>query len=386
MCVRLTFFTVADLRTGRGCERVLLSLLKYRPDHIKVKIVQTDLLDYERMSKTVIDEIVSGCDIITIRSDVNKYKRILGRFSYMLSRLMSREIALAKRDGLYEKIRETDAVYLFGNSYSRFFSGMKIPIIGSNHMFDPTFYLKRGRFHFAKKVYFRLVISNLFYKYVNGFHFFPHFKKFLPQMKTKYNFTLPNGVDTNAFYPLRARNDGRFKFLFVAALTAQKGLDILIPLIKKSQNHKAEFHIAGTGPLMKELENLKNVVFHGVLDDSQLAELYRGCDVFIYPSHNDIYPTVVLQALSSGLYVLLGDFLKGSFDDFERLGFLEYVPMSIEAFQDKIEDLISGHLIEGMNRGQLHDYVQQNYDWSIISREFYSILLDFIPKTTNSNG
>ncbi len=61
-----------------------------------------------------------------------------------------------------------------------------------------------------------------------------------------------------------------------------------------------------------------NIIYHGVVNNNELARLYRECDIFIYPSHNDTYSLVTLRALSSGLYVLTGNFFKGVFDDFSE--------------------------------------------------------------------
>ena len=187
----------------------------------------------------------------------------------------------------------------------------------------------------------------------------------------KYNFPLPLGVDTALFYPDSHIPGNKLKILFVAALEYSKGLDLLIPLIEKFQgNDEIEFHIAGTGPVEDELKKITYIQYHGVLTNEDLAKLYRICDIFVYPSHNDTYSLVTLQALSSGLYVLTGDFFKGIFDDFNK--YLEYLPMNVDAFYNRINDIIKDRTIIEHNKQEEYDYVKNNYDWSIIAKKFYT--------------
>lgn len=158
--------------------------------------------------------------------------------------------------------------------------------------------------------------------------------------------------------------------LFVAALEYNKGLDILIPLIKKlGNNDEIEFHIAGTGPVEEELKEIKMVNFHGRLNNEELAKLCRECDIFVYPSHNDQHPSAILQALSSGLYVLAGDFFKGIFDDFSK--YLEYISMNVESFYGRINEIIKERKIIEHNKQEEYEYTKNNYDWSIIAKKFY---------------
>ena len=76
-----------------------------------------------------------------------------------------------------------------------------------------------------------------------------------------------------------------------------------------------------------------------------------------------------MQALSSGLYVLTGDFFKGIFDDFNK--YLEYLPMNVDAFYNRINEIIADRKIIEHSKQEEYDYVKNNYDWSIIAKKFY---------------
>jgi glycosyltransferase involved in cell wall biosynthesis len=285
----------------------------------------------------------------------------------------------ARSIGILGQIRDTDMVYLFQNEYSIFFKDMHIPVIGTGHTFDIQ------SFVYFKDPVHRIYGESYYKKYfstINCFNYFPRDKVIIQRLKDKWNlkyiFPMSLGVDTELFYPETHDND-RIKLLFVASLEYEKGLDILIPLMKKFiNNDKIEFHIAGTGPLEDMLRGMEYIRFNGKLDNHELAKLYRGCDVFIYPSHNDTYSMVTLEALSSGLYVLEGDYLKGVFDDFSK--YLEYIPMNVESFYNRINDIIINRKIIEHNKDEEYEYVKNNYDWSAIASKFYGDIMEIQEK------
>ena len=371
--MRLTFFMRADLKTGRGTENVLFNFLKYAPKDIDITIVEPDNLKQERISEDEIKKITAGCNIIKIHKHAYKIDSMLqGVYVNSILRPPYRDLKYAKLKGLLLKIRKTDIVYLFQNEYSIFFNGMNIPVIGSGHAFTISDFV--NRVDLPHKIYANYLYRTYF-KNINGFNYFPKdspiFNKFKDKWHLKYNFPLPLGVDTALFYPDSHIPGKKLKILFVAALEYSKGLDLLIPLIEKFQgNDEIEFHIAGTGPVEDELKKITYIQYHGVLTNEDLAKLYRICDIFVYPSHNDTYSLVILQALSSGLYVLTGDFFKGIFDDFNK--YLEYLPMNVDAFYNRINDIIKDRTIIEHNKQEEYDYVKNNYDWSIIAKKFYT--------------
>jgi glycosyltransferase involved in cell wall biosynthesis len=269
------------------------------------------------------------------------------------------------------EIQNTEIVYLFLNEYSIFFRDTNIPIIGSGHTLDIHHFLD------DHTIFLRLssrIIHFMYFKNINGFNYFPKDSRIFVQLKDKwnlkYNFPLPPGVDTELFHPDPYVAGVKLKVLFVAALEYSKGLDLLIPVMDKfSDNQNIEFHIAGTGPVEDEILQRKFINYHKGLNNAELANLYRHCDIFIYPSHSDYYPAVVSQAFSSGLYVLVGDFFKGIFDDFGE--YLEYIPMNVESFYNRINDIINNRKIIDHDRQEEYEYVRSNYDWSIIAKKFY---------------
>ena len=46
----ITLVIHVDLRNGRGSEKVLLNILKYKPENIQIKIIETDYIENQRIS------------------------------------------------------------------------------------------------------------------------------------------------------------------------------------------------------------------------------------------------------------------------------------------------------------------------------------------------
>ena len=68
------------------------------------------------------------------------------------------------------------------------------------------------------------------------------------------------------------------------------------------------FAFVGDGPLLPELKKkLPQAIFTGSLHGRELSAAYASADVFAFPSTTDTYGNVVIEAMSSGLPVLVSD-------------------------------------------------------------------------------
>ncbi|MBI2410432.1 MAG: glycosyltransferase family 4 protein [Candidatus Kerfeldbacteria bacterium] len=129
---------------------------------------------------------------------------------------------------------------------------------------------------------------------------------------------IPNGVDTEIFYPFSAstaeENKKKVRILCVSRLIERKGIDILIKSFAEIQSSfpQTELEIVGDGNIRVELEALtqalqlsKRVHFHGNMERSELPEIYRQADIFVLPSHNEGMSNTVLEAMASGLPLII---------------------------------------------------------------------------------
>ena len=209
---------------------------------------------------------------------------------------------------------------------------------------------------------------------------FEHNRSFTGLLKEKHILLLQNGVDTTIFFPRNVKVTGdRLKFLFVARLEECKGILILLEAWSLIQDKsRMELHIVGDGtfgPLLEERSRYsQNIFYHGAIESDELARVYRDADIFVYPSECDTFGNVVIEALASGLYVITSQYLKGIFDNFESMGFLEYVPRDPKTIAERMIAIESDPKFMNIDRHSLFDHVKNNYDWSAISRKLFSSL------------
>ncbi len=384
--MKITFFMLASLKTGRGTENVVINLIKYKPEDIEITIIEPEFTDGIRIDEEEIKRTIRDCKVIKINvhriDEKTLYKRL---WSIFVTRSILKDAKNMRETEIYNEMRDTDLVYLFYNLYSVFFSALNIPIIGSEHTDVPSVFLLTRRKSIFSYVYNKIK-SRLYYKNINGLHLFFNKPGVLIDPDIKYKMILPNGVDTSSYYPNYNVKNEKLKILFNAALSMGKGLDILLPVIERlKNNYKIEFHVAGWGELEKDIKQKRNIVYHGILSNKELAELYRECDLFVYPTRADTYSLVTLQALSSGLYVLCSDYLKGVFDDFEGI-YLEYLPRNVDAYYNRIIEIAKNRDSVQYNKEEEYNYVKNNYDWKIISKKFYDYIRNFYNESSQING
>ena len=378
--MRLTMVAPVDLREGRGVETVIFSLLRYKPNDIEVKIVTSDSLLYERKSQAEVDRLTHNATVIKFHSHYPPVKRFFSLPFELFRAFVKKSFIkdfydIRKNEQLYNEIRRTDVVFLLDNHYALLFEGLSIPIIGSEHISTSVLSStsnNRIRNFLLKKNY------ELYYRNINGFIAFPRTARTRKNELDlfKYSLLLPNGVDCSTFFPVKERETGnKLRLLFVGALYPTKGLDIILPMLEKlSDCTDIEMHIVGWGPLEEQVKRNNRIVYHGKLSNDQLSQLERDCDLFVYPTRLDIFPNVVLEALASGLHVLTCDFLMGVFDDFEKLGYLEYFPADPGLFAKRIKQILKNRQLINVDKMNLHTYISENYDWRVISEKFYNFI------------
>jgi glycosyltransferase involved in cell wall biosynthesis len=128
----------------------------------------------------------------------------------------------------------------------------------------------------------------------------------------------PHGADTERFHPLhrlpgfwqRYGAAANLTVTYVGRVAKEKDLDVLAEAIGRlaPKRRDCTFVIVGDGPLLPRLrEQLRhtNVVFTGFLFDRTLSSAYASSDVFVCPSTTDTFGSAVLEAMASGVPVIV---------------------------------------------------------------------------------
>jgi glycosyltransferase involved in cell wall biosynthesis len=109
----------------------------------------------------------------------------------------------------------------------------------------------------------------------------------------------PRGVDSRLFHPGRARDLGlpRPVFLAVGRVAVEKNIEAFLALDLPGTKL-----VVGDGPARPDLaRRFPDAVFLGTKRGAELAAIYAGADVFVFPSRTDTFGLVLLEALASGL-------------------------------------------------------------------------------------
>lgn len=131
---------------------------------------------------------------------------------------------------------------------------------------------------------------------------------------------IPEGVDTDIFHPyLKIPTPGRpFRFLVVGKYEQRKSFDEIIQAFAQAYANQPDIELfiksgstvdsdQKSQELLLKLDQhgLQNVsVWWGSMETAQIAELYRDCDVFLFPSKGEGWGLPLIEAAACGLPII----------------------------------------------------------------------------------
>lgn len=123
-----------------------------------------------------------------------------------------------------------------------------------------------------------------------------------------------------------ARRAGPLRVLTVGRLIPRKGIDLLLRAVARAaaSGTAVDLTVVGSGPEEGRLRTLAGDLglaprWHGFVDQPGLPELYADADVFAFPTLDDPFGIVVLEAAAAGLPVIASPH-GGATEDFVRDG------------------------------------------------------------------
>jgi glycosyltransferase involved in cell wall biosynthesis len=195
-----------------------------------------------------------------------------------------------------------------------------------------------------------------------------------------------HGVDTEQFHPRRRNVAWRARLtggrpsapllLYVGRLAVEKRIEWLRPVLEALP--QVCLAIVGDGPLRPTLEKQfagTPTVFTGYLRGDDLAAAYAAADLFTFPSANETFGNVVLEAMASGLPVIaphaggpvdlitqgINGFLCAPDDQTEWLTLIHQCveePTMMQQMGQRARNFAESRSWEAVFDGLLHDYAK----------------------------
>ncbi len=137
--------------------------------------------------------------------------------------------------------------------------------------------------------------------------------------------------------------------LYVGRFTREKGMDALLDAATALDGDTGVYFVGGEPTPAQlefcEKENLSNVQFVGFRRKEQLQLYYQAADVFVLPTHSDVWGLVINEAMACGLPVITTD---------RCVAGLELVREGVNGCLVPVEDRQA--LVDAMHRVLLGDY------------------------------
>lgn len=199
---------------------------------------------------------------------------------------------------------------------------------------------------------------------------------------------IENGVDNRFFAPgKKEKKTGSITILFVSRLIQGKGLQYLIPdlpriqeRVRQKTGRSIRLVIVGDGPYRAALEELAAktepgglIRFEGRKNKEQVQRYYQAADLFVLPSLSEGMPNVVLEAMASGLPIVMTP-CEGSKELVTDNGIIA----PLETFSDALISMCTDE-DQRIRMGQNSlRRVEAHFRWESIGRRYLSILEDSI--------
>jgi glycosyltransferase involved in cell wall biosynthesis len=184
---------------------------------------------------------------------------------------------------------------------------------------------------------------------------------------------IPNGVDIRLHRDAEAcQLAGNPAILFVGHLQPSKGTDLALRAFRLVNDELPEsrLHVVGAGTdmyekryreLIVELNIKTKVELHGIKSKSELAKIYKGADMCVFPSRVESFGNVVLEAMASGKPIVASN--VGGIPEVmrhDRNGLL-VEPTAISISRALLKLSRDHELCERMSRNNIRDAMWHNW-------------------------
>ncbi|TAM77168.1 glycosyltransferase family 1 protein [bacterium] len=190
---------------------------------------------------------------------------------------------------------------------------------------------------------------------------------------------IPPGVDTKRFSIRQERSGERLELLSVGYLLKRKRIDTVLRAVRRllERDREVRLTMAGDGPerealmcLATELGIREYVRWLGFIPNSEVGRVYREGDVFVSGSEHEGLATAYLEALSSGLPLVLAE--NSGSRSIAAMGAPARVVQcgDDEAMCRAIMDLAPDRVAVEKERLVAREFVEGRFDWAVIGERY----------------
>lgn len=200
------------------------------------------------------------------------------------------------------------------------------------------------------------------------------------------------GYDDSIFYNENLKKSKKINIVYTGKLCYSKGVRCLINAYSSLELNKNEvcLNIIGDGCNEEKKHIIKlaeksqlTINFLGRLTQHQLSHVYNKSHIFVLPSFYEGLPLVLVEALSSGMYVISSELngVKNWFgDNINNSGRIEYVELpkmksldepcesGIEEYEDRLKKSIIKTISKVKNSKDYNEVDTQELTWSGLSK------------------
>jgi len=187
----------------------------------------------------------------------------------------------------------------------------------------------------------------------------------------------PNGVEEKWCTDSIKKPEEKRHFLFIGRYERRKGIEELHTCLKKMEKYQDKFTFHFVGPIPDHLKlHLPNIKYWGVIkDEEEMRSIFRQCDILVCPSYSEGMPTVILEAMASGLAVIATDVGAVKIMVSEENGWL-IKPGDEDSLLKSMQDACEVKNDDLMNmKTNGRDLFKKNYSWNkVIETTINSII------------
>lgn len=208
-------------------------------------------------------------------------------------------------------------------------------------------------------------------------------ENFVPFNFSTPSFYVPNGIDLSSYASKKEKGIIRKELglpqdkkiiLFLSRIHPKKNLEFLGRVFKKIREQTNSFLLI-VGPdqhsygekikaYYKELSLQSDYIFWGESTGEEKSKIYHAADVFCLPTHSENFGVVILEALASGLPVVVSDHTPWKVIEGKEVGYC--LPLKEELFEEKLVEVLNSDSSKMKRKAKA---IAKDFSWETVTRK-----------------